>query len=71
MENCYLLTFFTTLFVFCLYYLDGKLSEKDRNMSDYIKTSLMISGGVYIALRNHEIPKKVFKEIIDASPANF
>ena len=71
MENCYLLTFITTFAIFCLYYLDGKLSNKDRSTGDNVKTSIIVAGGVYLALMNHEIPKKVLKEIVEAGPANF
>lgn len=71
MENCYLLTFIATVGVFCLYYLDGKLSDKDRTMGDYIKTSSIVAGGVYLALIYHEIPKKVFREVLEVGPADF
>ena len=71
MENCYLLTFITTFAIFCLYYLDGKLSNKDRGTGDYVKTTVMVAGGVYLALINHEIPKRVLKEIVEVGPTNF
>lgn len=71
MENCYLLTFITTLGFFCLYYLDGKLSNKNRSTGDNIKTSIMVAGGVYLSLMYHEIPKQVFKEILQVGPADF
>ena len=71
MENCYLLTCIATFAIFCLYYLDGKLSNKDRSTGDHIKTSVIVAGGVYLALINHEIPKKVFAEIVEVGPATF
>lgn len=71
MEDCYLLTLITTCAIFCLYYLDGKMSEKNRSTGDYVKTSLMVASGVFLALQNHEIPKKVLHEVVEAGPANF
>lgn len=71
MENTILLTAITTCGILFLYYLDGKLSEKGRTMGDYIKTCGMVSGGVYLALMNHSIPKQVLKEIVEVGPANF
>ena len=71
MENCYLLTFITTFAICCLYYLDGKLSNKDRTTGDHVKTSVIVASGVYLALMNHEIPKKVLGEIVEVGPATF
>ena len=71
MENCYLLTLIATSAIFCLYYLDGKLSKKERGTGDYIKTSVIVAGGVYLSLINHQIPRKVLKEIVEVGPATF
>lgn len=71
MENIVLLTLLATCGVMFLYVLDGKLSEKDRTTGDYIKTTCMIGGGLYLALMNHTVPKEVFKEVIEAGPATF
>lgn len=71
MENIILLTGITTLGIFFLYYLDGKLSEKNRTTSDYIKTCGIVATGIYLALSNHSIPKKILSEIVEVGPANF
>ena len=71
MENILLLTFLTTLGIISLYYLDGKLSEKERTFGDHLKTCCMVSGGVYLALMNHSIAKKVLQEVVEVGPANF
>lgn len=71
MENIILLTIIAVSAMFFLYYMDGKLSDKDRSMGDYIKTGIIMSAGTYLALKNHTIPKQVFKEVIEAGPATF
>ena len=71
MDNIVLLTLLTTFGFGFLYYLDGKLSDKDRTFGDNLKTCCMVAGGVYLALYNHTIPKQVFKEIVEAGPPEF
>ena len=71
MENTVLLTGLATFGVLFLYYLDSKLSGKDKTTGDYIKTYGMVAGGIYLALMNHSIPKKVLQEIVEVGPANF
>ena len=71
MENILLLTFVSTLGMFFLYYMDGKLSEKERTIGDNIKTLVIMGGGIYVTLLNHTVPKKVLKEIVESGPADF
>ena len=71
MENIVLLTLLATCGIMFLYVMDSKLSEKERTNGDYIKTCAMISGGLYLALRNHSVAKEVFKEVIESGPATF
>ena len=71
MENIILLTIIATFAMFFLYYMDGKLSNKERTMGDYIKTASIMGGGTYLSLMNHSVPKQVFKEVIEAGPASF
>lgn len=71
MENIILLTLIGTLGMFFLYYMDGKLSDKERTMGDYIKTGSIMAGGIYLILMNHSVPKQVFKEVIESGPPEF
>ena len=71
MENIYLLTFIATLAIISLYYLDGKLSEKERTFGDHFKTCCMVATGIYLALINHSVAKQVLQEVVEVGPANF
>ena len=71
MENIILLTIISTLSMFFLYYMDSKLSDKERTLGDYIKTIIIMGGGTYLTLMNHSVPKQVFKEVIETGPATF
>lgn len=71
MENILLLTSFATLGMFFLYYMDSKLSDKKRTFGDNIKMLCIFGSGVYLALLNHNIPKQVFKEVVESGPPEF
>ena len=71
MENIFLLTGIATLVIFGLYFLDGKLSEKNHTLADYLKMICISGGTVYFTLLNHNVPKQVFQEVIEAGPPDF